>query len=127
MAAGALMLLGCDVRVGADGPYKIGLNEVAIGMVLPDWGMTIARERLSKRHLQRSVANARVTHPSKAVDVGFLDMVVDPADVVDAAVAEAASFVELDRNAYRGTMTQFRSAVADEMAEQIAADRARAG
>ena len=43
---GALVLLGCDVRVGADVDCKIGLNEVAIGMVLPDWAFTIAVERL---------------------------------------------------------------------------------
>ncbi len=42
VAAGALTLLGCDVRVGADVPCKIGLNEVAIKMVLPDWAITIA-------------------------------------------------------------------------------------
>src|SRR3954471_11940875 len=35
LAAGALVLLVSDVRVGAEGKYKIGLNEVAIGMGLP--------------------------------------------------------------------------------------------
>ena len=33
LAAGALVLLGCDVRVGADIDAKVGLNEVAIKMV----------------------------------------------------------------------------------------------
>ena len=61
LAAGALLLLGCDVRVGADIDCKIGLNEVAIGLVLPDWALTIAAERLSRRHLQMAVATARVT------------------------------------------------------------------
>ena len=61
LAAGALLLLGCDVRLGADIDCKIGLNEVAIGMVLPDWALTIAAERLSPRHLQMAVATARVT------------------------------------------------------------------
>ncbi len=54
VAAGALMLLGCDVRVGADVPAKIGLNEVAIKMVLPDWAFTIAADRLSSRHISAS-------------------------------------------------------------------------
>ena len=63
LAAGALVLLGCDVRIGADVECKIGLNEVAIGMVLPDWAFTIAVDRLSKRHLQRAVATARITSP----------------------------------------------------------------
>ena len=77
LAAGALMLLGCDMRVGVDGPFKVGLNEVAIGMTLPGWAYTICRERLSNRHLQRSLPTARVTDPAGAVDVGFLELKIE--------------------------------------------------
>lgn len=123
LAAGALMLLGSDVRIGADGPFKLGLNEVAIGMTLPDWAHTIAYERLSKRHIQRAIANARVTGPADAVDVGFLDRVVAVDEVVDAAVAEAASMSALDRGAYQRTMRGFRKPTLDAMDREIAADR----
>jgi enoyl-CoA hydratase len=124
LAAGALLLLGCDVRIGADVPCKIGLNEVAIGMVLPDWAFTIATARLSNRHLQRSVATARVTDAAAAVDVGYLDSVVSVDEVLDAAVATAAEMAALDARAYRGTLRKLRSAVLDQMATEIAADRA---
>jgi enoyl-CoA hydratase len=125
LAAGALMLLGSDVRVGADGPFKIGLNEVAIGLTLPDWAHTIAFERLSKRHIQRAIANARVTGPADAVDVGFLDRVVAPDQVVDAAIEEAASMSQLDPGAYRRTMAGFRLPTLEQMDADIAADRSR--
>jgi len=124
LAAGALVLLGCDVRVGADVECKIGLNEVAIGMVLPDWAFTIARARLSNRHLQRSVATARVTGASDAVDVGYLDEVVAADRVLDVAVARAAEFAGLSPAAYRGTVAKLRDDVTGTMADQIAADRA---
>lgn len=124
LAAGALLLLGCDLRVGATGDYKIGVNEVAIGMVLPDWAMTICRERLSKRHLQRAVATARITGAEDAVDVGFLDIAVPLEDVVQRAIDEAAAFAPLDRNAYAGTMKQFRTEIADKMNAQASTDRA---
>lgn len=125
IAAGALLLLGADIRVGAEGPYKIGLNEVAIGMTLPDWAYTIARERLSKRHLQRCVVNARLSEPSAAVDAGFLDRVVPADEVVDAAVAEACALAPLVPKAYVGMMREFRGDTLVAMADQIAADRAR--
>jgi enoyl-CoA hydratase len=125
VAAGALMLLGADIRVGADGPFTIGLNEVAIGMTLPEWANTIARERLSKRHLQRSVVNARLTDPSVAADAGFLDCVVAPDQVVAAAVAEAMGLAGLDRQAYARAMREFRGTTLVAMAEQIEADRSR--
>ncbi len=124
MAAGALLLLGCDVRVGAAGDYKIGLNEVAIGMVVPDWALTIARERMSKRHLQRSIANARIFSPDEALDAGFLDVVVDPDQVVARAIEEAATFAALDPGAYAGTMRAFRGDTTKTMEGEIAELRA---
>ena len=124
LAAGALMLLGCDVRIGADVDCRIGLNEVAIGMVLPDWAFTIAVDRLARRHLQRAVATAHVTGAHDAVDVGFLDEVVPADSVLDRAVEVASSFSALDARAYAGTVTKLRGGVLQAMADQVAADRA---
>ncbi len=125
LAAGALLLLGCDVRVGADVEAKIGLNEVAIKMVLPDWAFTIAADRLSRRHLQRAVADARLTTPRAAIDVGFVDEVV-PADQVLARAVEVATELAttLDPSAYRRTIARLRGDVLETMAAQVAADRA---
>jgi len=124
LAAGALVLLGCDVRVGADIDAKIGLNEVAIKMVLPDWAFTIAEDRLSKRHLQRATANARLTNPGDAVDVGFLDEVVPEEDVLARAVEVAGQLAAtLDHKAYVGTLERLRGGFIERMANEIAADR----
>jgi enoyl-CoA hydratase len=125
VAAGALALLGCDIRVGADIPAKIGLNEVAIKMVLPDWALTIAGDRLSRRHVHRAMANARLTTPRDAVDVGFLDEVVPSDQVLDRAVELATELAEtLDPSAYAKTVAKTRAAVLDQMSAQIVADRA---
>lgn len=111
VAAGALLLLGCDVRVGPAAPVKIGLNEVAIGLPLPGWALAIAMERLSRRHLQRSVANARLFDGQGAVDAGFLDVAVDPDSVVERAVDEATMLSALDRPAYRAVIGELRGSV----------------
>jgi enoyl-CoA hydratase len=124
LAAGALLLLGCDVRIGADVDCKIGLNEVALGMVLPGWAFTIAVERLSRRHLQLAVATARITAAGGAVDAGYLDEVVAEADVLDAAVARGAEFGALDHRAYAGTVRHLRGDVLERMGAEIEADRA---
>jgi enoyl-CoA hydratase len=124
LAAGALVLLGCDVRVGADIDAKVGLNEVAIKMVLPDWALTIAGDRLSSRHLQRALATARITTPRDAIDVGYVDEVVPADDVLERSVAVAAELAStLDASAYQRTIRKLRGATLDLMAEQIASDR----
>ena len=123
LAAGALLLLGCDVRVGADMDCKIGLNEVAIGMVLPTWAMTISQDRLSRRHLQMVVANAQVSDGRGAVEAGFLDEAVPESDVLAVALARANVLAVLDGRAYAGTVAALRGTVLQRMAAQITADR----
>lgn len=111
VACGALVLLGCDDRVGPDADVKIGLNEVAIGLTLPDWGVAIASDRLSRRDLQAAVTHARLYDGAGAVEAGFLDIAVAPEDVIATAIARAAVLAELDREAYAGTVRALRSPV----------------
>ena len=127
VAAGALLLLGCDQRVGPDAPVKIGLNEVAIALTLPDWAMTISKERLSRRHLQRCVANARLLDGTGAVEAGYLDEAVAPDAVIDRAVEVAAELADtLDPRAYVGTVKALRGDVLADMDASIERDRAAA-
>lgn len=123
LAAGALMLLGCDLRIGADIDCKIGLNEVAIGMVLPNWALTIAKERLSRRHIQLAVATAVISDGRGAVEAGFLDEAVAEDDVLPRAIARPAEFAALNGRAYAGTVLALRGEVLSTMAAQITADR----
>ena len=89
LAMGAIVLMAADVRIGADGPSKVGLPEVEIGMPLPKFAVEFARDRLSKAHFVSAVQHARVTTPADAVDVGFLDRVVDPEQVESETLAAA--------------------------------------
>ena len=89
LAMGAIVLMAADVRIGADGPFKIGLPEVEIGMPLPKFAVEFARDRLSKRHFVSAVQHARVTAPADAVDVDFLDRVVAP-ELVESETLAAA-------------------------------------
>ncbi len=85
IAAGGFVALSADLRVGADGPYKIGLNEVKIGLTMPWFAIEIARHRLDPAHFDRAVVNATMYTPSEAVTAGFLDSVVAPEDVLATA------------------------------------------
>jgi enoyl-CoA hydratase len=54
VAAGALLLLTGDYRIGISGDFKIGLNETSIGLSLPTFGLELARDRLDGRYLNRA-------------------------------------------------------------------------
>ena len=101
LAGGALMLLCCDYRIGLRGDFRIGFNEVAIGMPLPRFGSDVARVRLSRERFIRATVLAETTGPDEAVTVGFLDEVHDAdADVAQAAARKATALLALPRDAY---------------------------
>ena len=125
VAAGALLLLGADYRVGARGAFRIGLIETQIGMVLPRWAVELARERISPRHFQQATVGARMYDPDGAADAGFLDAVVEPDELLAAATAEAHRWAEFPRGAYRGLVLLTRGERGARWAVAFAADRGR--
>ncbi len=119
-AAGAIWLMSCDVRIGADLDVKIGLNETAIGMVLPTSVVTLARDRLSPRHVHSSVLLALLYSPAEAAEVGYLDWVVPADNLEEAALAEAAGLAEgLALKAFAGTRRVIRGPVAQSVREML--------
>lgn len=108
LAMGAVALLAADYRVGALGPCKVGLNEVAIGLTLPTFATTLATARLATTHLQRAVALAEVYDGAGAVEAGFLDRAVEPDRVEATAIEVARGFTALHLGAYRATKARLR-------------------
>ena len=85
LAAGALLLLTGDYRIGTAGDFKIGLNETQIGLTLPAFGLELARDRLRPTHLTTATALATLYGPDEALEAGYLDAVGAP----DALAADA--------------------------------------
>ena len=108
LAMGALLLLSGDYRVGVHGTYKIGLNEVAIGMTLPYFGIELARARLARAHFSTAVALAKVYDAGMALEAGYLDEAVSEEDLLPRAIFMAEQFSALDMEAHRQTKARTR-------------------
>jgi enoyl-CoA hydratase len=124
LAMGALMLLASDYRVGARGAFKIGLNEVAIGLTLPVFALELARARVAREHLARATNLAEVYDPDGAVAAGFLDRAVAPEQLEAEALATAQQLTKLNRAAYRGTKRKLFGAMIERVRATIAQDMA---
>lgn len=109
MAGGALLLLCSDIRLGASGDFKIGLNEVAIGMPMPVFASELARERLDRRALVAATVGATIYDPEGAVEAGYLDRVVAAEALGDLATSEARRLAKLPANAYASTKRSLRA------------------
>jgi enoyl-CoA hydratase len=101
---GAVLLLTADWRVGAAGDFKLGLNEVRIGLFVPGFAVALADDRLAKGHFTEAVQLAEVYDPEGARAAGFLDEVVDADAVEERAVQRAAAWAaDLDPKAFART------------------------
>ena len=108
LALGAVLLMCCDLRLCAAGDFKIGFNEVAIGLPLPELVVGLARQRLSRRHLVLACNSAKIYSPYEAIDVGFLDEAnaLHVTSYATQAAAEMARHIEPEAFATtRRTMT----------------------
>ncbi len=123
LAMGAILLFAADVRIGAEGSFKIGLNEVAIGMPVPRFAVDLGRDRLTKASFTRAINHATVFDPEAAVVAGFLDQVVPAEETVSTAVATAAELAErLHADSFATTRTNCRAELLTKIRHEMAAD-----
>ncbi len=120
LAMGAVLLCTPDYRVGATGDFKIGLNEVRISMPVPPFATELARDRLSPVAFTRAVGLAMISSPEEAVDIGWLDEVVELDRVRDRAIEVATELArDLDGRAFATTRTIARGALAETLAATL--------
>lgn len=123
VAKGAFVLLSADYRIGVEGAFSIGLNEVQIGMTMHNVGITLARDRLTPMAFQRSVVCAEMFNPQGALAAGFLDQVVPAEQLMASALEVAQRFKKLHSTAHAATKLKVRRALLEALDVGIEADR----
>ena len=127
VAKGAFLLLSADYRIGVEGPFSIGLNEVQIGMTMHHAGIELARDRLRRSALHRSVINGEMFDPHSAVDAGFLDKVVSAEELQGAALAAARQLKKINMLAHKNTKLKVRKALLERLDNAIIEDQGHLG
>ena len=127
IAKGAFILLSADYRIGVEGPFNIGLNEVQIGMTMHHAGIELARDRLRRSAFHRSVINGEIFNPESAVDAGFLDKVVPAEQLMATAVAAAQQLKKINMTAHKNTKLKVRKAFLETLDKAIELDQQHLG
>jgi len=115
--------LSVDYRIGVEGAFSIGLNEVQIGMTMHHAGIELARDRLRRSAFHRSVINAEMFDPQAAREAGFLDAVVPAEQLLEAATSAAHTLKKLNMNAHKKTKLKVRKDLLDALDEAIILDQ----
>jgi len=115
-AGGAVLALCCDRRFMAEGRFKIGLNEVRVGLSLSP-SLFFALERLvGTRQAENLAVTGRLLDAQEAYEVGLVDELAEsPAATEEAALKWAASLSALPRAALAGNRRVARQALVDSL------------
>jgi enoyl-CoA hydratase len=122
VAMGAFLALAGEYRIATQGPFKIGANEVAIGLTMPQFAAILCRERLSPTHYHRAVALSEMFDPDGAVSAGFFDRVVPAGELAATATTVMAQLQRLNRAAHAATKARIRLDALTRLRAAIEAD-----
>jgi enoyl-CoA hydratase len=122
VAAGSFLLLAADMRIGVEGPFQIGLNEVKIGLTVPTFAIELARQRLHPAHFDRAVVSATMYGPSDAVVAGFLDRALPAEELRDASHQAATELAALHSQAHVATKLRARAGALERIRAAIASE-----
>jgi len=98
-AAAAVMTMFCDYRVMTEGRYKMGVNEVAVGLCPGRIAYQACRRLVGARHADRLITRGEFIEPDEALHIGLVDRVTTPDRVVSEAIEYARSYLALPQQA----------------------------
>lgn len=112
-AGGAVLSIFCDYRVMAAGRFKIGLNEVRVGLALPPLVYRALVHLLGQRRGELLAVTGQLIEPEAALQLGLVDEVVAPEAVEERAITWCQELLALPPEAVALTRRRARQALVD--------------
>jgi len=107
-AGGCVIALACDARVMAEGQFIIGLNEVPVGIIVPNSIFQLYSFWIGKAEATRSLLSGRLYQPDEALSVGLVDELVKNESLLTAAERRIKKYLELEGNTWSQSKLNIR-------------------
>lgn len=111
-AGGAVLAIFCDYRIMADGEFQIGLNEVQVGLEVPEPICRALARLVGPYRAERLLVVGAMLTGREANQEGLVDELAQPETVVDRSVAWCRELLELPPGAMSGTRAIARADLA---------------
>lgn len=116
-AGGAVISMFFDYRVMAEGPFKIGFNEVQVGIVLPPIFQRAIARLVGRRQAMRIGMAGLMIEAAEARSIDLVDELAPTEEVIPRALAWCRGILTLPRNAMLTTRASARSELVEDFAE----------
>ncbi|MHA4893502.1 enoyl-CoA hydratase/isomerase family protein [Pedobacter sp. PWIIR3] len=121
-AGGCVIALACDYRIMAEGKYIIGLNEVPVGIIVPESIFKLYSFWIGKANASRSLLEGKLFSPDEALQIGLVDELVNPASILTAAERKIRKYMAMERNTWEQSKLNIRK----ELINATSADQSEA-
>lgn len=111
-AGGAVLAIFCDYRVMARGEFRIGLNEVQVGLTVPDCIQAALRRLVGPYRAERLLVAGAMLDADDALAIGMVDELADIDHVVTRTLAWLEPLLQLPRQAMLATRAMARADLA---------------
>ncbi len=108
-AGGTVLSIFCDWRVMAQGDFRIGLNEVQVGIQMPPLILKALRRLIGPREAEHMAVAGTLVTVQEARRIGLVDDVADPEQVVNRALEWCERLLALPPEAMLGTRRDARA------------------
>lgn len=112
-AGGCVLALCCDYRIMARGPFRIGLNEVQVGLPVPDAVQHLLRRTVGAYRAERLMLVGAMPEAEDAAALGLVDELAAPGQVEARALAWLGELLALPRQAMLETRRLARADLVD--------------
>lgn len=107
-AGGCVLALCCDYRIMAEGKFRIGLNEVPVGIIVPENIFHLYSFWLGQANAYRFLLEGKLMKPEEALSFGLIDEVVNPESILHAAERKMQTYIRLERNTWQQSKINMR-------------------
>jgi Delta3-Delta2-enoyl-CoA isomerase len=108
-AGGTVLAIFCDWRIAAEGPFKIGLSEVQVGLPLPPIILHGLRRLVGAKQSERLAVRGLLLNPQEAFHIGLVDETVPAEEVVARAIQWSEDLLTIPHVAMAYTRQQARA------------------
>lgn len=123
-AGGAVLAIHCDYRVAADGDFVIGLNEVSVGLPVPPSILRCLEYLVGSRQAARLAVQGLLVPMAEAAQVGLVDELCHPDEVVERAISVAQRLASLPPIAMSATRRSCKAELLEPLDEAQEAELA---
>ena len=124
IAGGCVLALQCDVRVGARAEFRMGLNEVQLGIALPAVVLETLRGQVAPQSLLPIALEGRLFTPEEATSLGLLHELVPPDRLEQRATERALELGALPLDAFAAVKRAIRAPIAQRARDLMTQDAA---